>query len=232
MSTPASGIQNNLIAGETVEYETSKHWMAPVADSKWAILLLLGALLLAWLAPENNGAITGFLADAMGFVKVVLLIGGIGSIVYNVIAWRTAAYSVTSRRVLGRDGLIRRRTTDTMLASINDVQVETSVLGRSLGYGDIKIMSSSGRVGADAFTSVQHVEEFKQHVMDAKEGLAVVPSPGSAAPSSAAPSGPATPSANATDVTATLASLAQLRDSGAITAEEYEAKKAELLGRI
>ena len=169
MSTPASGIQGNLIAGETVEYQTTKHWMAPVADSKWAILLLLGALLLAWLAPENNGAITGFLADAMGFVKVLLLIGGIGSIAYNIVAWRTASYTVTNRRVLGRDGLLRRRSTDTMLASINDVQLDTSVLGRSLGYGDIKIMSSSGRVGADAFTSVEHVEAFKQHVMEAKE---------------------------------------------------------------
>ena len=32
------------------------------------------------------------------------------------------------------------------------------------------------------------------------------------------------------DVTATLASLADLRDRGAITPEEYEAKKSELLG--
>ncbi len=232
MSTPASGIQGNLIAGETVEYQTTKHWMAPVADSKWAILLLLGALLLAWLAPENNGAITGFLADAMGFVKVLLLIGGIGSIVYNIVAWRTAAYTVTNRRVLGRDGLLRRRSTDTMLASINDVQLETSVIGRSLGYGDITIVSSSGRVGTDAFTSVEHVEAFKQHVMEAKERLDNASTAASPAPQAATAPAPAAPAATTTDVTATLASLAQLRDSGAITAEEYEAKKAELLSRI
>lgn len=120
-----------------------------------------------------------------------------------------------------------------MLASINDVRVETSVLGRSLGYGDIKILSSSGRVGADAFTSVEHVEEFKQHVMEAKESLSAAPSspPVPAAQAAAAPA-PGIPPATTTDVTATLASLAQLRDSGAITAEEYEAKKAELLSRI
>ena len=33
-------------------------------------------------------------------------------------------------------------------------------------------------------------------------------------------------------MTKTLGSLAALRDSGAITPEEYEAKKTELLGRI
>jgi hypothetical protein len=33
-------------------------------------------------------------------------------------------------------------------------------------------------------------------------------------------------------VTATLARLADLRDKGAITPAEYDAKKAELLGRL
>jgi hypothetical protein len=34
------------------------------------------------------------------------------------------------------------------------------------------------------------------------------------------------------ELTRTLTSLAALRDSGAITPEEYEAKKAELLARL
>ena len=40
----------------------------------------------------------------------------------------------------------------------------------------------------------------------------------------------AAPSRDPDEVTRTLASLADLRDRGAIIAEEYEAKKAELLG--
>ena len=136
MSTPASGIQSqpdrrgdrSSTRPRSTGWRPSRIRSGPSSCSS-------AHSLLAWLAPENNGAITGFLADAMGFVKVLLLIGGIGSIVYNVVAWRTAHYSVTNRRVLGRDGLIRRRSTDTMLSSINDVQLETSVLGRSLGTG-------------------------------------------------------------------------------------------------
>jgi hypothetical protein len=49
---------------------------------------------------------------------------------------------------------------------------------------------------------------------------AVAPTPGQA------------PAADPDDVTRTLASLADLRDRGAISAEEYERKKAELLSRI
>ena len=52
----------------------------------------------------------------------------------------------------------------------------------------------------------------------------------SAAPAAAASSAPSQMSAD--DVTRTLASLADLRDRGAISAEEYEAKKADLLRRL
>jgi len=45
--------------------------------------------------------------------------------------------------------------------------------------------------------------------------------------------GVATPGSSApTDTVANLQGLADLRDRGAITAEEYEAKKAELLSRL
>jgi hypothetical protein len=52
-----------------------------------------------------------------------------------------------------------------------------------------------------------------------------------AAPVAAAQATPA-PRADPAEVTRTLASLADLRDRGAISAEEYEAKKADLLHRI
>jgi hypothetical protein len=42
----------------------------------------------------------------------------------------------------------------------------------------------------------------------------------------------APPSSPADDATATLERLASLRDRGLITAEEYDAKKRELLERI
>jgi hypothetical protein len=49
--------------------------------------------------------------------------------------------------------------------------------------------------------------------------------PGEAAPQEAAPAAAAAP-----DYTAELERLAQLRDQGVITAEDFEAKKRQLLG--
>ena len=61
----------------------------------------------------------------------------------------------------------------------------------------------------------------------------VRPAPAPSEPvSSHAPATATPPRANPDDVTRTLASLADLRDRGAISAEEYEAKKTDLLGRL
>ena len=60
-------------------------------------------------------------------------------------------------------------------------------------------------------------------------------SPSSAGPGSppaAASTGSARADLTADEVTRTLGNLADLRDRGAISAEEYEAKKADLLGRL
>jgi hypothetical protein len=58
------------------------------------------------------------------------------------------------------------------------------------------------------------------------------PVPAMAAAGGAAPVSTAARPADPDEVTRTLNSLADLRDRGAISAEEYEAKKAELLGRL
>jgi hypothetical protein len=47
-----------------------------------------------------------------------------------------------------------------------------------------------------------------------------------------APSAPARREMSADDVTRTLAGLADLRDRGAISAEDYDNKKADLLSRL
>jgi hypothetical protein len=63
-------------------------------------------------------------------------------------------------------------------------------------------------------------------------------SPRVATPPAAASTGPATPAVppaakvNPDEVTRTLANLADLRDRGAISPEEYEAKKTDLLARL
>ena len=59
------------------------------------------------------------------------------------------------------------------------------------------------------------------------------PSPAAPSPSAPSPaSDPSEPRMSPDEVTRTLASLADLRDRGAISPDDYEQKKADLLGRI
>ncbi len=118
-----------------------------------------------------------------------------------------------------------------------------------LGFGDLRFMTAS-EAGIENMKALKDPIEFKKQLMELKtERLHDINTPRAAAPAPAAPApavdapvaapaaapvaappAPAQPSGE--DVTKTLAALADLRDSGAITEAEYEAKKQDLLSRI
>ena len=64
----------------------------------------------------------GFLSRASELVRLGLYFGAIAWIIHNILAWRGSQYWVTTLRILGRDGLVRRRETDTLLSSVTDVR--------------------------------------------------------------------------------------------------------------
>ena len=227
-----------MLTGEEVVYATEKHWAAPLADSWGAILMLVGAAVLAWLQPAETDGLLGLVGRLMELARLGLLIGGVLWIIYNIANWRTGTVKVTNHRVLGKEGLVRRRETDTLLSSISDVRTKSSFVGRQLKYGDISIFTASGEAGADAFTSMKDVETLKRNILEQKTRLAgaFAGAVGAAAAGqtmtpATAPS-PAPAASPYSDTMATLAGLGELRDSGVITAEEFESKKQELLARI
>jgi membrane protein YdbS with pleckstrin-like domain len=222
-------LDDRLISGEGVVLSTSKHWFALVVDSKWAILLVVVALAAGWLQSDSTTGIGGFFNRSLGLVQQGLWLGALGWIAYNVIAWRSAEYHVTNRRVLGQEGLIRRRTTDTLLTSISDVKTVVPAIGRMLGYGNIRIVTASGEAGIDNLTSIRDVDAFQREILEQKTGVGADALPTDA---SRAAAGSVVTGSSSSEVTDTLGELARLRDAGAITVEEFEAKKTELLARI
>jgi uncharacterized membrane protein YdbT with pleckstrin-like domain len=224
-------IDAKLLTGEEVVFQTKKHWFAPLSDSIWAILMILGSFVVAWLQTDATTGIVGFANRILGLIELGLFLGGVGWIIYNIVAWTTAQYAVTNRRVFAKEGLIHSRSTDTLLTSVSDVRTAVPFFGKMLGFGKISIMSASGESGADTFTSVRKVEDFKQQILEQKTANPGPAAGGVAAPAPGAPtSAAALPPAS--DGMATLTGLAKLRDEGAITPAEYEAKKQEVLSRI
>ena len=129
---------------EIVVLTTRKHWVAPIADAWWAIVMLLASFALGWFDQQ------GYFGRTIELVQLGLFLVGIAWIVVSLAAWRTAAYSVSNRRVLSYDGLIQRRTTDTLLTSITDVLTLHSAAGSRSGIRQRPhrvVIGSRGRRG-------------------------------------------------------------------------------------
>jgi hypothetical protein len=232
-------IAENLISNEQVTLEAQKHWIAPVRDSVIPALMIVGAGIVRALSPSWDGLFS-FVGGLMDLLSVGLFLGGIGWIVYNVFNWRTARFAVTNLRVMREEGLIKHRSSATMLTSLSDVRTNQGFLGKQLGFGDIIIYSQSGDAGVDRFRSITGPMEFRNAIMGQKDARttaiagtsAAVAAPAPVAPVAAASVVAATPASSSADAADALAKLADLRDRGAITTEEFEAKKTEILARM
>jgi hypothetical protein len=185
---------------------------------------------------------------------VILILGGLLSFGWQILRWQNEEFVVTSRRVLQTEGVINKRVVDSSLEKINDAVLTQSLFGRMFGFGDLDVLTAS-EAGISRLRMLRQADDFKRTMLEAKHDLELElsgarPMPGPAIrsgvpagsmqpaagqPAPAAPPAPAAAapaSMSADDVTRTLASLADLRDRGAISPEEYEAKKADLLRRL
>jgi hypothetical protein len=247
-----------MSTGEQIQYRTKQHPAIFVYGARYAILALVIAGLLLWLGSGMDPTgLSGAINTVLGWAAAVLFIGGIAVAIWTGLRYINQEYVLTNRRVIQVSGVLNRKATDSSLEKINDAMLKQSFFGRMFDYGDLTVLTAS-ESGIDAMKMLRSPIEFKKRMLDAKHSFEVgmeregwaPPSPPirdaapAAAAAAAAPSGagqttvpgsasaPGAPASNPDDVTRTLASLADLRDRGAITPEEYEAKKADLLSRL
>jgi uncharacterized membrane protein YdbT with pleckstrin-like domain len=221
--------QSLLAKDEEILYRARQHWLAPISDSlKPFVLILLGLVLLfANLQVSPTGAMATVWLAVSGIVLVVGLIWmGIIDL-----TWRAQEYIITSRRVLKIEGLLDKKSGDSSLDKINDAVLKQGLLARIFHFGDLEILTANEE-GIDRYTMLANAVDFKKAMLNAKNQLEDGYRGSVATPAAPAAGVPVTRSGGADDVTATLAKLADLRDKGAITPAEYDAKKAELLGRL
>jgi uncharacterized membrane protein YdbT with pleckstrin-like domain len=216
---------------EKILYRGRQHWLAPISDSLRPIVLVLVGLVILFLATLWKA--TGTVWQIMAGISALLIIVGIVWIAIVYLTWRAEEYIITGRRVLKIEGLLDKKSGDSSLDKINDAVLKQGLLARMLRYGDLEILTANDDA-IDRYQMLAHVVDFKKAMLNAKNDLedgyrGAASSPSSAA---AAPSVTSGKSSSSDDVTATLAKLADLRDKGAITPADYEAKKAELLGRL
>ena len=170
------------------------------------------------------------------WIALITFIGALIWVGWRYASWTFQDYIVTNRRVMQVEGIVNKTSRDSSLEKINDAVLRQGLFGRLLNFGDLEVLTAS-ETTVDQFKMLNHVPTAAPAGASADAGLAAVSDTGPAAGSVAAPPAPPGPSAapppmTPEEVTDTLHRLADLRDRGAISAAEYEAKKAELLGRL
>jgi hypothetical protein len=237
-----------LADGERIALRGRQHVLATIIEGRipWAIFVAALVLVVLTLQLES-----GFVRDLFGWIGLGLLVVGLAWLTQIYATWYAEDYLITNRRVMKVEGVLKKRSADSSLEKINDAVLEQSVLGRMLGYGDLDILTANEQ-SVDRYRMLSQAQTFKRTMLDEKHKLEqesfqipapplrapmpeMVPATPAPAPAPAAPATPAEPAAremSSDEITKALGDLADLRDRSAITPEEYEAKKADLLGRL
>jgi hypothetical protein len=246
-------LDKRLATGEEPLRREHQHWFVVAANARYAFIAWIVAIALLLV---SGALLTGDNADGLrsivGWLVVILVLGGLLYLGWQILRWQNEEFVVTSRRVLQTQGVINKQVIDSSLEKINDAILTESIFGRMFGFGDLEILTAS-ESGISRLRMLRDADGFKRAMLDAKHELELElsgarPMPGPAirtggpvsggspagVPAAAGSAPAAAPAAavSADDVTRTLSNLADLRDRGAISAEEYEAKKADLLRRL
>jgi uncharacterized membrane protein YdbT with pleckstrin-like domain len=201
-------IESQLQPGEEILYRAhvSRLTLAPVA-------VVAGIALVA-------AAVAWFHFQSAPGGLILLAIAAVAGLVY---LWRDFVrrandYVLTNHRLIQETGILSRRSIDSRLDKINNVEYRQTLWGRLLNYGDVEIDTASD-AGVAVFRNISHPLQFRNTILAAAEQYRAAGRLPAAAP--AAPSG-----------AERMRQLKALLDDGLISHEEYEAKRRELLSQL
>jgi uncharacterized membrane protein YdbT with pleckstrin-like domain len=144
-------IERILQPGERLLYTARIHW----------IIYLPAALLLvvAVVALTRGGTSHG-----MNWTMVAEICAAVG-LLAGLSAWIkrwTTEIDVTDRRVVYKRGLIRRRTVEMNMDKVESVDVDQTILGRMLNFGNVTVRGTGA--GIEPLFNVENPLQFRNHV--------------------------------------------------------------------
>jgi uncharacterized membrane protein YdbT with pleckstrin-like domain len=126
-------IDDILQPGEKVLYSTNAHWIFYwPAIAAWIVAIVLLVL-------SRATTTEGIVLLCLSAASVV----AIAALYWTFRAWFhrwTTETDVTNLRVVHKTGFIKRRTFEMSLDKVESVDVNQSILGRMLNYGDVTIL--------------------------------------------------------------------------------------------
>ena len=148
-------IDEILQPGERVLYSTNEHWMFFLpAIAAWIVAV---AFLVLWRLVT---------VDVLMLVCLALAaVAGLAALYWTATAWFhrwTTETDVTNLRVVHKTGFIQRQTFEMSLDKVESVDVNQSILGRILNYGNVSIFGVGE--GGKTIDTIASPLEFRNHI--------------------------------------------------------------------
>jgi uncharacterized membrane protein YdbT with pleckstrin-like domain len=144
--------KNLLNDGESIVVDTRTH-------PKALLLPLLALVVLLAIGVFVQKAVDQSVVTKV--VWVVVAVGIIWFFLRPLLIWLTATYTITTRRLITRHGVITRRGHDIPLTRISDVAYEKDLVDRLLGCGTL-VISDASTHGQVALPDIPHVEDVQR----------------------------------------------------------------------
>jgi len=167
------------------------------------------------------------LNDWPDFTKVIAGVGLLLTLLWFVqryISWVSTHFVLTSDRVIFRSGIVAKRGIEIPLERINTIFFNQRIFERMLGLGDLDIESAS-KDGAQRFDDIKNPSAVQNEIYQQMERNANKQADRISGGINRAQGG-------GDSIPDQIAKLSSLRDQGVLTEAEFQAKKAELLGRM
>jgi uncharacterized membrane protein YdbT with pleckstrin-like domain len=150
-----SYVQRVLQPNEKVLHESTIHWMIFIPG---VLLMLVGlaGLVLYGLDSAGNLQILSYSLMAVGFIAGLLSLA---------MAWFkrwTTEVAVTDKRIIYKQGFIRRHTVEMNMDKVESVDVDQSVFGRMFDYGDITVRGTGS--GIEPLRKIDSPIQFRNAV--------------------------------------------------------------------
>jgi len=148
-------IDDILQPGEKVLYSTNAHWVFYLpAIGAWIAALALLVL-------SRTTTTEGIILLCLSAAAVMAL----AALYWTAKAWFhrwTTETDVTNLRVVHKSGFIKRRTFEMALDKVESVDVNQSILGRVLNYGDVTILGVGE--GKETISTIASPLDFRNHI--------------------------------------------------------------------
>lgn len=215
--------QDALHPSEDLILDLHPHWWYfAKSAAAFAVAILVSLWLLVFTDPW----------DGFQLMVALFLLFSLGWFVERYIRWISTHFVLTSDRVIYRSGVIGKRGIEIPLERINTIFFHQRIFERMLGLGDLEIESAS-KDGAQRFDDIKNPSAVQNEIYQQMEANEVKQANRiSGAINTAFATQAATPAPVAPNIAEQIQQLAMLRDQGHISPEEFDAKKAELLGRM